>query len=264
MQAVRVDPAGLAAMAGRWATAAGELHVPPTAWGLPSQASVAAVNVAHADVTAFTAGLADRVQAHVIGEAARLTRCTLRRTTTWGRPAGSPTNCAQRPESPETAPPSWSRPARESATPSRTPCGRASMCTKTCRSQIVRRVVRLRSELPGRLRRKPSPVTYAGAPLNWSPWTSRSPAESPRPRPESATRFRKPRIPMRLSANRNSKRSTTTPSKKIHRPTDPIQSTRWWPRQPISTATMSCCGGATTTLRRTGGSGGTRRTGSTE
>lgn len=51
-------------MAGRWATAAGELHVPPTAWGLPSQASVAAVNVAHADVTAFTAGLADRVQAH--------------------------------------------------------------------------------------------------------------------------------------------------------------------------------------------------------
>lgn len=66
MQAVRVDPAGLAAMAGRWATAAGELHVPaaPTASGLPSQASVAAVNVAHADVTAFTARLADRVQAH--------------------------------------------------------------------------------------------------------------------------------------------------------------------------------------------------------
>ncbi|OBH21065.1 hypothetical protein [Mycobacterium sp. E3247] len=65
MQVVRVDTAALQAMATRWAASAGELQAStaPTVSGLSCQASASAVNVAHADVTAFTAALANRVHA---------------------------------------------------------------------------------------------------------------------------------------------------------------------------------------------------------
>lgn len=66
MQVVRVDTAGLQAMAARWTASADELQastVPPCA-GLSCQASSAAVNVAHADVMAFKVALAGRVQTH--------------------------------------------------------------------------------------------------------------------------------------------------------------------------------------------------------
>ncbi|OCB13962.1 hypothetical protein [Mycobacterium intracellulare] len=66
MQVVRVDTAGLQAVASRWAASAGELEgsMAPTAPGLSCQASAAAVNIAHADVMAFTTALAGRVQTH--------------------------------------------------------------------------------------------------------------------------------------------------------------------------------------------------------
>lgn len=65
MQLVRVDAAGLQAMATRWVASAGELQAStaPTGSGLPCQASAVAVNVAHADVTTFNAALASRVRA---------------------------------------------------------------------------------------------------------------------------------------------------------------------------------------------------------
>jgi hypothetical protein len=68
-QTLRVDTAGLQAMAARWGASVGRLNVPvaPTGLGLSSQASVAAVHAAHVDVAAFTAGLAARVGAHAIG-----------------------------------------------------------------------------------------------------------------------------------------------------------------------------------------------------
>jgi Holliday junction resolvase-like predicted endonuclease len=55
---LRVDTAGVQTMANRWDASAGELDITaPAALGLSCQASVAAVNVAHADVKAFTAAL---------------------------------------------------------------------------------------------------------------------------------------------------------------------------------------------------------------
>jgi hypothetical protein len=63
MQQLRIDTAGLQAMATRWAASVGELHatLAPAGLGLSCQASASAVNAAHADITAFTAALAARV-----------------------------------------------------------------------------------------------------------------------------------------------------------------------------------------------------------
>ena len=63
MQQLRVTTAGLQAMASRWSASLGELNatVAPTELGLSCQASAAAVNAAHADITAFTAALAAQV-----------------------------------------------------------------------------------------------------------------------------------------------------------------------------------------------------------
>ncbi|OBJ33739.1 hypothetical protein [Mycobacterium colombiense] len=73
MQELRVDTAGLPAMAGRWAATAGELTATaaPVGLGLPCQPSAAAVNAAHVDIAVFTASLAARVDTHSIhvGEA---------------------------------------------------------------------------------------------------------------------------------------------------------------------------------------------------
>ncbi|OMC26817.1 hypothetical protein A5739_19330 [Mycobacterium colombiense] len=65
MQVVRVDTVGLQQIATRWTASAGDLQssTAPTVSGLSGQASAAAVNFAHADVTAFTAALVSRVQA---------------------------------------------------------------------------------------------------------------------------------------------------------------------------------------------------------
>jgi hypothetical protein len=62
-QELRVDTAGVHAMAVRWGGSAGALNetLVPTELGLSCQTSAAAVNAAHVDVTAFTAGLAARV-----------------------------------------------------------------------------------------------------------------------------------------------------------------------------------------------------------
>ncbi|MEY8015691.1 hypothetical protein [Mycobacterium servetii] len=62
-QPLRVDSAGVQVMAGRWGATAGDLEetTAPVGLGLSSQASAAAVNAAHADVAAFTAGLAARI-----------------------------------------------------------------------------------------------------------------------------------------------------------------------------------------------------------
>ena len=70
MQLLRVDTAGVQAMATRWAASGGELNatVAPAGLGVSCQASAAAVAAAHVDVTAFTASLAARVgtrSAHV-------------------------------------------------------------------------------------------------------------------------------------------------------------------------------------------------------
>jgi hypothetical protein len=66
MQQLHVDTAGLQAMANRWGASAGELNetVAPARLGLSFQASAAAVNAAHADITAFTTALATRVGTH--------------------------------------------------------------------------------------------------------------------------------------------------------------------------------------------------------
>jgi hypothetical protein len=72
-QQLRVDTAGVQAMATRWGVSVRELDetVAPAGLGLSCQASAAAVNAAHADVTAFTTALATRVgtQATQVAEA---------------------------------------------------------------------------------------------------------------------------------------------------------------------------------------------------
>jgi hypothetical protein len=62
-QMLRVDTAGVQAMAARWGASARDLDetAAPAGLGLSCQASAAAVNAAHVDVAAFTAGLAARV-----------------------------------------------------------------------------------------------------------------------------------------------------------------------------------------------------------
>jgi hypothetical protein len=62
-RALRVDTAGVQAMATRWAASVSDLAetVSPAGLGLSCQTSAAAVNSAHLDVAAFTAGLAARV-----------------------------------------------------------------------------------------------------------------------------------------------------------------------------------------------------------
>jgi hypothetical protein len=66
---LRVDTAGVQAMAARWSASMGGLHevAPPTGLGLSCQSSAAAVDAAHGDVAAFTAGLASRVGERVTG-----------------------------------------------------------------------------------------------------------------------------------------------------------------------------------------------------
>jgi hypothetical protein len=66
---LRVDTAGVHAMATRWGAAVGDLHavVAPTGLGSSCQASAAAVNAAHGDVAAFTAALAARVGERATG-----------------------------------------------------------------------------------------------------------------------------------------------------------------------------------------------------
>jgi hypothetical protein len=60
---LRVDTAGVHAMATRWGAAVGDLNevVAPTGLGLSCQTSAAAVDAAHVDIAAFTAALAARV-----------------------------------------------------------------------------------------------------------------------------------------------------------------------------------------------------------
>jgi hypothetical protein len=62
-QTLRVNTAGLQAMAIRWGASVGELDAtaPPARLGLSCQPSAAAVSAAHAEITAFTAALAARV-----------------------------------------------------------------------------------------------------------------------------------------------------------------------------------------------------------
>jgi hypothetical protein len=62
-QQLRVDTGGVQAMASHWGQSADELSetTAPAGLGLSCQASVTAVNAAHADVTAFAATLATRV-----------------------------------------------------------------------------------------------------------------------------------------------------------------------------------------------------------
>jgi hypothetical protein len=63
-QLLRVDTAGVEAMAARWAASVGELNTTaaPSGLGLSSQASAGAVDAAHADIAAFRAALATRVR----------------------------------------------------------------------------------------------------------------------------------------------------------------------------------------------------------
>jgi hypothetical protein len=62
-QELRVDTAGVHAMAARWGASVDDLNetVAPVGPVLSCQTSAAAVNAAHVEVTAFTAGLAARV-----------------------------------------------------------------------------------------------------------------------------------------------------------------------------------------------------------
>ena len=57
---LRVDTAGVQLMATRWGASVGDLDemVAPAGLGLSCQVSAAAINAAHVDVAAFTAGLA--------------------------------------------------------------------------------------------------------------------------------------------------------------------------------------------------------------
>jgi hypothetical protein len=75
---LRVDTAGVQAMAARWGASVGELDATaaPAGLGLSCQVSAAAVNAAHVDVAAFTAGLAARVGVHATG-VAQADRCYL-------------------------------------------------------------------------------------------------------------------------------------------------------------------------------------------
>jgi hypothetical protein len=68
-QELRVDTAGVQAMATRWGASVGDLNetAAPTGLGLSCQTSAAAVNAAHVDVAAFTAGLAARVGERATG-----------------------------------------------------------------------------------------------------------------------------------------------------------------------------------------------------
>jgi hypothetical protein len=70
-QTLRVDTAGVQAMAARWDASVGDLDatIAPAGLGLSCQVSAAAVNAAHVDVAAFTAGLAARVGVHATGVA---------------------------------------------------------------------------------------------------------------------------------------------------------------------------------------------------
>jgi hypothetical protein len=70
-QTLRVDTAGVQAMAMRWGASVGELieAVAPAGLGLSCQVSAVATNAAHVDVEAFTAGLAARVGARATGVA---------------------------------------------------------------------------------------------------------------------------------------------------------------------------------------------------
>jgi len=62
-QELRADTAGVHAMATRWGASVSDLNgtAAPTGLGFSCQTSAAAVDAAHVDVTAFTAGLATRV-----------------------------------------------------------------------------------------------------------------------------------------------------------------------------------------------------------
>lgn len=61
-QEMRVDTAGVQAMASRWGASVGDLETAaPTGLGLSCQTSATAVDAAHVDVAAFTSGLAARV-----------------------------------------------------------------------------------------------------------------------------------------------------------------------------------------------------------
>ncbi|OBF50899.1 hypothetical protein A5756_20645 [Mycobacterium sp. 852002-53434_SCH5985345] len=65
---MRVDSAGVGAMAARWGALVDGLDGTAAPTGLLSyQPSAAAVNGAHVDVAVFTAGLAGRVRARAIG-----------------------------------------------------------------------------------------------------------------------------------------------------------------------------------------------------
>ena len=70
-QTLRVDTAGVQAMAARWGASVGDLNetVAPDGLGLSCQVSAVATNAAHVDVAAFTAGLAARVGARATGVA---------------------------------------------------------------------------------------------------------------------------------------------------------------------------------------------------
>ncbi len=75
-QTLRVDIAGVQAMAARWDASLDGLTgtVAPAGLGLSCQLSAAAVNGANVDVAAFTAGLAERVGACATGVAQANTR----------------------------------------------------------------------------------------------------------------------------------------------------------------------------------------------
>lgn len=73
-----MDIAALHAMAARWGRSAGELTRTgtPADFAAPSQPSAAAVQAAHADVAAFTAAMANQVDAraqHVTDASTRFT-----------------------------------------------------------------------------------------------------------------------------------------------------------------------------------------------
>lgn len=73
---LRVDTADVRAMARRWGTCVSVLNdtVAPTGLGLSCQVSAAAVNAAHVDDAAFTAGLAAQVGARGVSVAQANTR----------------------------------------------------------------------------------------------------------------------------------------------------------------------------------------------
>ena len=65
---LRVDTAGMRAMAARWGASVGELKetVAPAGLGLSYQPSAVAVNAGHADIAAFSAALVIRVGTRAI------------------------------------------------------------------------------------------------------------------------------------------------------------------------------------------------------